>query len=56
MIFLPAILLPKRRRAPRRPTTAEYVMNILVTGGAGYIGSCTSKALAHAGHNVTAIS
>ena len=28
-------------------------MNILVTGGAGYIGSCTSKALAHAGHNVT---
>lgn len=28
-------------------------MNILVTGGAGYIGSCTSKALAHAGHSVT---
>ena len=28
-------------------------MNILVIGGAGYIGSCTSKALAHAGHSVT---
>ena len=26
---------------------------ILVTGGAGYIGSSTSKALAAAGHNVT---
>lgn len=28
-------------------------MNILVIGGAGYIGSCTSKALARAGHSVT---
>lgn len=28
-------------------------MNILVIGGAGYIGSCTSKALARAGHRVT---
>ena len=28
-------------------------MNILVIGGAGYIGSSTSKALAAAGHNVT---
>lgn len=28
-------------------------MNILVIGGAGYIGSCTSKALARAGHQVT---
>ncbi|WP_294485707.1 UDP-glucose 4-epimerase GalE [uncultured Mailhella sp.] len=28
-------------------------MNILVIGGAGYIGSCTSKALAEAGHRVT---
>lgn len=28
-------------------------MNILVVGGAGYIGSCTSKALAQAGHQVT---
>ena len=28
-------------------------MNILVIGGAGYIGSCTSKALACAGHHVT---
>ena len=28
-------------------------MNILVIGGAGYIGSCTCKALAQAGHTVT---
>jgi len=28
-------------------------MNILVIGGAGYIGSCTCKALSRAGHNVT---
>ena len=28
-------------------------MNILVIGGAGYIGSCTSKALSRAGHRVT---
>ena len=31
----------------------ETDMNILVIGGAGYIGSSTSKALALAGHNVT---
>ena len=31
----------------------EIDMNILVIGGAGYIGSCTSKALASAGHRVT---
>ena len=28
-------------------------MNILVTGGAGYIGSATAEALIHAGHSVT---
>jgi len=28
-------------------------MNILVTGGAGYIGSATAEALLHAGHSVT---
>lgn len=28
-------------------------MNILVTGGAGYIGSATAEALIHAGHQVT---
>lgn len=28
-------------------------MNILVTGGAGYIGSATAEALVHAGHSVT---
>jgi len=28
-------------------------MNILVCGGAGYIGSATTEALLHAGHNVT---
>src|SRR5215207_4407303 len=28
-------------------------MNILVTGGAGYIGSATAEALVHAGHTVT---
>ena len=28
-------------------------MNILVTGGAGYIGSATAEALLHAGHQVT---
>ncbi len=30
-------------------------MNILVTGGAGYIGSHTCVALLHAGHAVTVI-
>lgn len=34
-------------------TSTELIMNILVIGGAGYIGSCTSKALARAGHSVT---
>jgi UDP-glucose 4-epimerase len=28
-------------------------MNILVTGGAGYIGSATAEALVEAGHSVT---
>ena len=28
-------------------------MNILVCGGAGYIGSAATEALLHAGHNVT---
>jgi UDP-glucose 4-epimerase len=28
-------------------------MNILVTGGAGYIGSAIAEALIHAGHSVT---
>ena len=36
----------------RRPAFLETGMNILVIGGAGYIGSCTSKALAEAGHRV----
>ena len=35
------------------PSFPETDMNILVIGGAGYIGSSTSKALAAAGHNVT---
>ena len=30
-------------------------MNILVTGGAGYIGSATAEALLHSGHRVTVI-
>ena len=30
-------------------------MNILVTGGAGYIGSATAEALLQAGHSVTVL-
>ncbi len=49
--------LPARQNARRSLVAAYrpvYLMNILVIGGAGYIGSHTSVALLEAGHHVVA--
>jgi UDP-glucose 4-epimerase len=43
------------RRSGKSPTEGRTVVKLLVTGGAGYVGSVTSRLLLDAGHDVTVL-